>query len=72
MTTEQVIYRYGNGTTETKTRIRAAEGKAVTLDGVTLWGSIDVDSTDGWYEVDDPNDTDATDSDILEAIGGAL
>ena len=47
-----VTYTYGNGTTETRIRLYADQGKAVTQDGKTLYGSIDVLSADGWYEVD--------------------
>ena len=48
----EVKYTYGNGTTETRIRLYADEGKAVTQDGKTLYESIDVLSADGWYEVD--------------------
>lgn len=72
MTTVEKTYHYGNGTDKTMIRIYADEGKAVTQDGKTLWKSIDVESTDGWYEVDDPEYEDATDEEILEAIGGVL
>ena len=47
-----VKYTYGNGVTETRIRLYADQGKAVTQDGKTLYGSIDVLSADGWYEVD--------------------
>lgn len=33
-------------------RLVADEGKALTLDGTSLTISADVNSTDGWYEVD--------------------
>lgn len=48
----EVKYTYGNGATKTKIRLYADDGKALTQDGKTLYGSIDVDSVDGWYEVD--------------------
>lgn len=70
MTTTEKIYHYGNGTTKTMTRIYADEGKAVTQDGKTLWKSIDVESTDGWYEVDDPDEDEASIEDIAEALEG--
>lgn len=35
-------------------RIVAEEGKLLTKDGDFLVSVIDVDSTDGWYEVDKP------------------
>lgn len=68
MTTIEKTYHYGNGTNKTMTRIYADEGKAVTQDGETLWKSIDVESTDGWYEVDDPDDAEAIPEDILAAM----
>lgn len=33
-------------------RIIADEGKAITIDGKDLKFVVDVDSTEGWYEVD--------------------
>lgn len=48
----EVKYTYGNGKTETRIRLYADSGRAVTQDGVNLYGSIDVLSADGWYEVD--------------------
>lgn len=74
MTTMNKTYHYGNGTTAEKIRIIAAEGKAVTNDGQTFWKSIDVDSIDGWYEVDDPEpvDDEVSESDIAEALEGVI
>ena len=64
------LYRYiredGGTTVSTKKpdveyteifRIIADEGKAVTQNGTDLYPVIDVDSTDGWYEVDAPEET---------------
>ena len=34
-------------------RVIAAEGMAVTKDGVNLYPVIDTDDTEGWYEVED-------------------
>jgi len=36
-------------------RIIADEGKLVSIDGVNAYSCIDVASTAGWYEVDDPD-----------------
>lgn len=72
MKTVEKTYHYGNGTDKTMTRIYADEGKAVTQDGETLWKSIDVESTDGWYEVDDPTEEEATDEEIIEALEGII
>ena len=35
-------------------RLVADEGKSLTKDGENLYGVIDQDSADGWYEVDIP------------------
>lgn len=46
-------------------RLIADEGKALTRDGLETTPCCDVDSPDGWYEVDDPTFIDeATDEDI--------
>ena len=73
MTTETILYKYGNGTTEEKIRIRSDDGKVLTNDnGKTVWYSIDVDTVDGWEEITDPNpmdaDTEATESDYITAL----
>lgn len=36
-------------------RVIADEGKLVTDNGEDLYYCVDVESADGWYEVDDPN-----------------
>ena len=73
MRQETVKYTYGNGTTETRIRLYANDGKAVTQDGKTLYGSIDVLSADGWYEVDyfDPIDN-PTDEEALTRYANTL
>ena len=38
-------------------RLIADEGKELTKDGESFTACIDVDSTEGWYEVDQPHDT---------------
>ena len=38
------------------TRIIADEEKALTKDGVKIAYCVDVESTEGWYEIDDPRD----------------
>ncbi len=37
-----------------KVRLIADEGKVLTLDGENLYRCLDVESTEGWYEVDAP------------------
>lgn len=73
MKTETILYKYGNGTTEQKIRIRSDDGKVLTNDnGKTVWYSIDVDTVDGWEEIADTNpmdtDTEATESDYTDAL----
>ena len=71
MTTETILYKYGNGTTEEKIRIRSDDGKVLTNDnGKTVWYSIDVDTVDGWEEIADTNqiDEDATEADYIDAL----
>ena len=38
-------------------RLVADEGKVITNDGEYLTSCADVESTDGWYEVDEPVET---------------
>ena len=40
--------------TETLFRLIADDGKLLTKDGINTTPCIDVDVTDGWYEIDDP------------------
>lgn len=47
-----------------KLRLIADDGKVLTRDGVETTPCCDVDSVDGWYEVDDPNFVEATADDI--------
>ncbi len=39
-----------------KFRLIADEGKMLTMDGTTLYGCTDVESVEGWYEVDAPKE----------------
>lgn len=39
-----------------KYRLVADEEKMLTLDGEKLYGCVDTDCADGWYEVDTPNE----------------
>lgn len=55
-------------------RLVADEDKALTLDGTSLTISADVNSTDGWYEVDAPADysDEATGEEFLNMISEAM
>ena len=48
-----------------KLRLIADEGKALTKDGEKVFSCIDVDSADGWYEVDAPIEWRRADEDNL-------
>ena len=41
---------------KTSCRLIAGEGKLLTQNGVDFYSVIDVDTCDGWYEVDAPPD----------------
>lgn len=41
-------------------RIVAGEGMVITKDGENLYGVIDTDSADGWYEIEAPEETEET------------
>ena len=55
------------GSTTEMYRIIADEGKALTQDGVNVAPCVDVESVDGWYEVDAP-DGEVTDKDYQAAL----
>ena len=45
-----------NGSYTEMYRLVADEGKELTKDGVNITNCADVESTDGWYEVDAPEE----------------
>ena len=47
-------------------RLIADENKCLTLDGENLYNCVDVESTEGWYEVDAPEDEMASLEESLE------
>ena len=71
MTTKNVKHILGNGEEQNFVRLYADEGKALTNDGgETVWNCIDVQSADGWTEIDAPEEIE--DSEALEILlGGA-
>lgn len=56
MTAKIVTWAYGNGNSVSKIRLVADEGKILTKDGEVFWNCIDVDSIEGWVEIDSPYD----------------
>lgn len=45
-------------------RLIAADGKLLTLNGIDTTPCVDVDFTDGWYEVDAPVDEAGGEADV--------
>ena len=75
MKTKQVEHIQGNGYKKEYIRLYADEGKRLTLDGENLWSCVDVESINGWYEVDEPiyedsfeQQEEVTSEDILAAM----
>lgn len=50
------LYKYGDGTEKAKIHIVADEGMSLTLDGIDFWNCVDVDSLEGWQEVETPTE----------------
>lgn len=70
MTQRPIIYTYGDGTTRRRINLLAGDGKLLTNDGgVTTYTCVDVDTTDGWMEIDAP-DEEITDTEALQIITG--
>ena len=70
MTQRPIIYTYGDGTTRRRINLLAGDGKLLTNDGgVTTYPCVDVDTTDGWTEIDAP-DEEITDTEALQIITG--
>ena len=42
-------------------RLIADEGKVLTQDGINLAACIDTNTTEGWYEIDEPKDEEESD-----------
>ena len=53
MQTKEIKHITGDGAEQTLLRLYASNGKALTKDHTTFWSCIDVDSADGWVEVDE-------------------
>ena len=69
MTIKNVTWARGDGTVIPKLRLFADEDKAVTNNGVDTYFCIDVDSAEGWYEIDAPDpEKEANAQDYQEAL----
>ena len=70
MTQRPIIYTYGDGTARRRVNLLAGDGKLLTNDGgVTTYTCVDVDTTDGWEEIDAPGE-EISDTDALRIITG--
>lgn len=70
MTQRPIIYTYGDGTKRRRINLLAGDGKLLTSDGgVTTYTCVDVDTIDGWTEIDAP-DEEITDTEALQIITG--
>ena len=70
MTQRPIIYTYGDGTTRSRINLLAGDGKLLTNDGcVTTYTCVDVDTTDGWEEIDAPGE-EISDTEALRIITG--
>ena len=68
MRSKEVKHITGDGTEQTFTRLYADEGKALTLDGETVWNCVDVppNEVDQWQEIDAPEEPEKDYSGLLE------
>lgn len=72
MTQRPIIYTYGDGTKRRRINIVADRGKLLTNDGgVTTYTCIDVDTTDGWTEIDAPGEEISDTEELRIITGGA-
>lgn len=70
MTQRPIIYTYGDGTKRRRINLLAGDGKLLTNDGgATTYTCVDVDTTDGWTEIDAPGE-EISDTEALQIITG--
>lgn len=70
MTQRTIIYTHGDGTARRRINLLAGDGKLLTNDGgVTTYTCVDVDTTDGWTEIDAPGE-EISDTEALQIITG--
>ena len=70
MTQRPIIYTYGDGTTRRRINLVADSGKLLTNNGgVTTYTCVDVDTIDGWTEIDAPGE-EISDTEALQIITG--
>ena len=70
MRQRHILYTFGDGTKRSRINIVADSGKLLTNDGgVTTYTCVDVDTTDGWMEIDVPSE-EISDTEALRIITG--
>lgn len=70
MRQRHILYIFGDGTKRSRINIVADSGKLLTNDGgVTTYTCVDVDTTDGWMEIDAPGE-EISDTEALQIITG--
>ena len=70
MRQRHILYTYGDGTKRSRINIVADSGKLLTNDGgETVYTCIDVDTIDGWTEIDAPGE-EISDTEALQIITG--
>lgn len=70
MIQRHIIYTYGDGTKRNRINLVADSGKLLTNDGgETVYTCVDVDTIDGWTEIDAPGE-EISDTEALQIITG--
>lgn len=70
MRQRHILYTFGDGTKRSRINLVADSGKLLTNDGgVTTYTCVDVDTTDGWMEIDAPSEK-ISDTEALRIITG--
>lgn len=70
MRERRILYTFGDGTKRSRINIVADSGKLLTNDGgVTTYTCVDVDTIDGWEEIDAPGE-EISDTEALRIITG--
>lgn len=70
MRQRHILYTFGDGTKRSRINLVADSGKLLTSDGgETVFTCVDVDTTDGWAEIDAPGE-EISDTEALRIITG--
>lgn len=70
MRQRHILYTFGDGTKRSRINLVADSGKLLTSDGgVTTYTCVDVDTVDGWMEIDAPSE-EISDTEALRIITG--